>query len=29
LEKAPETPRRRLNLGVYLFTDSDSAGEEP
>jgi hypothetical protein len=29
LEHAPETPRRRLNLGVYLFTDQDSAGEKP
>ena len=29
LESAPETPRRRLNLGVYLFADDDSAGEEP
>jgi hypothetical protein len=29
LERAPETPRRRFNLGVYLFLDSDSAGEQP
>jgi hypothetical protein len=29
LESAPETPRRRLNLGIYLFVDNDSAGEEP
>lgn len=31
LERAPETPRRRLNLGLYLFVDDDddSAGEDP
>jgi len=29
LESAPETPRRRLNLGVYLFVDDDSSGEQP
>ncbi|HEY1934108.1 MAG TPA: DUF6502 family protein [Acetobacteraceae bacterium] len=29
LESAPETPRHRLNLGLYLFVDNDSAGEEP
>jgi hypothetical protein len=29
LEKAPETPRRRLNFGVFLFTDTDSAGDKP
>lgn len=28
LESAPETPRRRLNLGIYLFVEND-AGEEP
>jgi hypothetical protein len=27
LENAPETPRRRLNLGLYLLADDDSAGE--
>jgi len=27
LESAPDTPRRRLNLGIYLFVDNDSAGE--
>ncbi len=29
LSSAPETPRRRLNLGLYLFVEDDSAGEEP
>ncbi len=29
LERAPETPRRRLNLGLFLFVDSDSPGTEP
>jgi hypothetical protein len=29
LELAPETPRRRLNLGLYLFVDNDSPGDEP
>jgi hypothetical protein len=29
LEKAPKTPRRRLNLGLYLFVDDDSAGGRP
>ena len=29
LESAPQTPRRRLNLGVYLFVDDDSSGEQP
>jgi hypothetical protein len=29
LENAPETPRRRFNLGLYLFAENDSAGEEP
>jgi hypothetical protein len=29
LESAPETPRRRLNLGIYLFVENDAAGEEP
>jgi hypothetical protein len=29
LESAPETPRCRFNFGVYLFVDSDSAGEQP
>jgi len=29
LESAPETPRRRLNLGLYLFVENDTAGEQP
>lgn len=29
LEQAPETPRHRLNLGLYLFVENDPAGEEP
>ena len=29
LERAPETPRLRLNLGLYLFVENDSAREEP
>lgn len=29
LENAPATPRRRLNLGLYLFVDNDPGGEEP
>ena len=29
LERSPETPRRRFNLGFYLFVENDSAGEEP
>jgi len=29
LERAPQTPRRRLNLGIYLFEENDSAGEGP
>jgi hypothetical protein len=29
LESAPETPRRRLNLGLYLFVENDSAGDQP
>jgi hypothetical protein len=29
LENAPETPRRRLNLGLYLFVENDSAGKDP
>jgi len=29
LENAPETPRRRLNLGLYLFVENDLPGEEP
>jgi hypothetical protein len=29
LESAPDTPRRRLNLGLYLFVENDFAGEEP
>jgi hypothetical protein len=29
LERAPDTPRRRLNLGLYLFVENDSAGEQP
>ena len=29
LESAPETPRCRFNLGIYLFADDHSAGEEP
>jgi hypothetical protein len=29
LERAPDTPRRRLNLGLYLFVENDSAGEGP
>jgi hypothetical protein len=29
LERAPETPRRRFNLGLYLFAESDSDGEQP
>jgi hypothetical protein len=29
LARAPETPRCRFNLGVYLFVDSDAAGEQP
>jgi hypothetical protein len=29
LERAPETPRHRLNLGLFLFVENDSAGEEP
>jgi Family of unknown function (DUF6502) len=28
LENAPETPRCRINLGLYLFVDNDSAGEQ-
>jgi len=27
LASAPQTPRRRLNLGIYLFVDNDSTGE--
>ena len=26
LEHAPDTPRRRLNLGLYLFVENDTAG---
>jgi hypothetical protein len=29
LESAPETPRHRFNLGIYLFVDNDVAGEDP
>jgi hypothetical protein len=29
LRSAPETPRRRLNLGIYLFVADDSSGEAP
>jgi hypothetical protein len=29
LEAAPETPRHRLNLGLYLFVDNDDASEQP
>ena len=29
LERAPETPRLRFNLGLYLFVENDTAGEEP
>ena len=29
LEIAPETPRRRFNLGLFLYVENDSAGEEP
>jgi hypothetical protein len=29
LEQAPETPRRRFNLGIYLFADDDSASDKP
>jgi hypothetical protein len=29
LKSAPETPRHRLNLGLYLFVENDSAGEQP
>ena len=29
LESTPQTPRRRLNLGIYLFVDRDSSGEQP
>ncbi len=29
LENAPETPRHRVNLGLYLFAENDSAGEKP
>ena len=28
LEAAPETPRHRLNLGLYLFVDNDDANEQ-
>jgi hypothetical protein len=28
LERAPETPRRRVNFGLYLFVENDSAGEK-
>ncbi len=29
LEDAPETPRHRLNLGLFLFVENGSAGEQP
>jgi hypothetical protein len=29
LESAPDTPRRRVNLGLFLFVENDSPGTEP
>jgi hypothetical protein len=29
LQDAPDTPRRRFNLGIYLFAEDDPTGEEP
>lgn len=29
LASVPETSRRRLSLGIYLFAENDAAGEEP